>query len=83
MFSQIQKQLIPGAGTAFEPLLEKYIGKKVVMRMLRREKSIEYSGILKDYTTDFIEILDVEYKDKQLADIIASRQLALVRHLGK
>ncbi len=81
--SQIQKQLIPGAGTAFEPLLEKYIGKKVIIRMLRKEKSIEYSGILKDYTTDFIEILDVEYKDKQLADIIASRQLALVRHLGK
>ena len=81
--SQMQKQLIPGAGTAFEPMLEKYIGKKVVIKMMRKEKSIEYSGILKDYTTDFIEILDVEYKDKQLADIIASRQLALVRHLGK
>jgi len=84
--SQIQKQLIPGAGTSFEPLLEKYIGKKVVIKMLRKEKSIEYSGILKDYTTDFIEILDVEYKQQDLvrrADIIASRQLAMVRHLGK
>ncbi len=81
--SQIQKQLIPGAGTAFEPMLEKYIGKKVVIKMLRKEKAVEYPGILKDYTTGFIEILDVEYKDKQLADIIASRQLALVRHLGK
>ncbi|UCH12882.1 MAG: hypothetical protein JSW18_02800 [Candidatus Omnitrophota bacterium] len=81
--SQIQNQLIPGAGTAFEPMLEKYIGKKVVIKMMRKEKSIEYPGILKDYTTDFIEILDVEYNGKQLADIIASRNLALVRHLGK
>lgn len=84
--SQIQQQLIPAANTSFEPLLEKYIGKKVVIKMMRKDKAVEYSGILKDYSTDFIEILDVEYKQQdstRRADIIASRQLALVRHLGK
>ena len=86
--SKIQQQLIPGANTSFEPLLEKHIGKKVVIKMMRKEQAIEYCGVLKDYSTDFIEILDVEYKghsqnSARRVDIIVPRQLAVVRHLGK
>ena len=86
--SKIQQQLIPGANTSFEPLLEKHIGKKVVTKMTLKEEAVEYCGVLKDYSTDFVEILDVEYKAKaqgpvRRADIIAPRQLATVRHLGK
>lgn len=86
--SKIQQQLIPATSTSYEPLLEKYIGKKVVIKMARKEKAVEYCGILKDYSTDFIEILDVKYNEQpqdtvRIADIIAPRQLAVVRHLGK
>ena len=83
--SKMQQQLISTTNTSYEPLLEKYIGKKVVIKMMRKDKAVEYPGILKDYSIDFIEILDVEYKEsenKRTADIIAPRSLAFVRHLG-
>jgi hypothetical protein len=44
--------------------------------------------VLKDYTADFIEILDVDYKsDNQnlsgKADMIVPRQYGLIRHAGE
>ena len=85
--SQIQQQVMTAA-YSYEPLLEKYIGKKVVFKMKRGEAVKEYAGILKDYTPDFMEMLDVEYKSldesgSRTADIIMSRQLGTVRHQSK
>ncbi|MFH1754001.1 MAG: hypothetical protein ABH875_07460 [Candidatus Omnitrophota bacterium] len=85
--SQLQQQLVP-TGYAFEPILEKHIGRKVILSFNRKDKKEEYLGILKEYTTDFVEIIDVSYKKDpaqapKKADIIASRQIGIIRHLGK
>ena len=84
----MKQQLMGSVGTSYEPLLERYIGRRVVLEMLKGDTVIEYSGVLKDYTADFIEIMDVDYKtaqndESQKADMVVPRQYGLIRHLGE
>ena len=82
----MKQNLIGTAGTSFEPLLEKYIGRKVILEMQKDEIICEYTGILKDYSAEFIEIMDIDYKIKDTdpsrkADLVMPRRLGVVRHL--
>jgi hypothetical protein len=86
--TQMKQELVGSVGTSFEPLLERYIGHKVVLEMIKGDKVLEYCGVLKDYTAEFIEIMDVHYAIKQgeptrKADLVVPRKLGLVRHLGE
>jgi len=86
--SKMQQELISTVGTSYEPLLERYIGHKVVLDMIKGDKMLEYCGVLKDYTAEFVEIMDVNYKMKEdqparKADLIVPRKLGVVRHLGE
>ncbi len=85
--NEMKKDLFGLSATAFEPLLEKHIGKKVVLEFLRNDKVEEYVGVLKDYTAEFIEILDVNYKkegqEARKADFVVPRSLGLVKHLAE
>ena len=62
--SQMKQELMGSVGTSFEPLLEKYIGHKVVLELIKGDKILEYCGVLKEYTAEFIEIMDVDYGTK-------------------
>ncbi len=86
--SQMKQELIGSVGTSYEPLLERYIGHIVVLEMIKADKIFEYAGVLKDYTAEFIEIMDVNYKtdldqSPGKADIVVPRKLGIVRHLGE
>jgi len=86
--SQMKQELVASAGTSFEPLLERYIGHKVVLELIKADKIFEYCGVLKEYTAEFIEIMDVDYavKDDQptrKADLVVPRKHGLIRHLGE
>ncbi len=86
--TQMKQQLMGSVGTSYEPLLERYIGRRVVLEMLKGDTVVEYSGVLKDYTADFIEIMEVDYKASQndnskKADMVVPRQYGLIRHLGE
>jgi len=86
--SRMKQDLMGSAGTSHEPLLEKYIGHKVVLELIKGDKVCKYWGVLKDYTAEFIEIMDVDYKAKDTgpprkADLVIPRKHALVRHLGE
>ena len=86
--SQIKQELMGSVGTSYEPLLERYIGRKVVLELIKGDKIFEYSGVLKDYTAEFIEIMDVNYKANgdepaRTADLVVPRKYGLVRHLGE
>ena len=48
-------------GTSYDPLLEGYVGTKVVVEVTEDGVVYEHVGILKDYTADFLEIFDVHY----------------------
>lgn len=86
--SQMKQELMSSVGTSYEPLLEKYIGRKVVLELIKGDKILEYIGVLKDYTAEFIEIMDVNYKAEQdkpskTADLVVPRKYGLIRHLGE
>jgi small nuclear ribonucleoprotein (snRNP)-like protein len=86
--TQMKQQLMGSVGTSYEPLLERYIGRRVVLEMVKGDTVVEYSGVLRDYTAEFIEIMDVDYKAVQngkseKADMVVPRQYGLIRHLGE
>ncbi|MCK4753493.1 MAG: hypothetical protein KAS75_08595 [Planctomycetes bacterium] len=86
--SQMKQELIGSAGASYEPLLERYIGHKVVLELIKGDKVFEYCGVLKEYTAEFIEIMDVDYKMKEdkeakVADLVVLRKYGIVRHLGE
>ena len=86
--SHIQKELMGSMGTSFEPLLERYIGNRVVLELIKGEKIFKYPGVLKDYTAEFIEIMDVNYivKENQpvrKADLVVLRKYGVIRNLGE
>ena len=86
--SQMKQELMGSVGTSFEPLLERYIGHKVVLEMIKGDKIFEYCGVLKEYTAEFIEIMEVNYKTTEdqparTADLVVPRKHGLIRHLGE
>ncbi|MHC4645599.1 MAG: hypothetical protein ACYTBJ_08850 [Planctomycetota bacterium] len=86
--SQMKEELMGAVGTSYEPLLEKYIGRKVVLELVKADRICEYSGVLKEYTADFIEIMDVNYRATQddharIVDLVVYRKYGVVRHLGE
>ena len=86
--SQMKQELMGSVGTSYEPLLERYIGRKVVLELIKGDSIFEYCGVLKEYTADFIEIMDVDYgaeEDKPAikSDMVVPRNHAVVRHLGE
>lgn len=86
--SQMQTGVLSSLNTSFEPLLEKHIGRKVILQHSGGEKIVEYSGILRGYTAEFLELIDLAYRrggkeEPRKADIIVPRSLGLIRHLGE
>lgn len=60
--TSLSQDIIQVTAKAYEPLLEKYIGKKIVLDVNKGDNEIEFHGILKEYSNDFIEILDITQK---------------------
>ena len=86
--SQMKQKLVTSVDAAYEPLLERHIGRKVVLELLKGDKVFEFPGVLKDYTSEFIELMDVDYSVQEAdagrkADIVALRSCGIVRHLGE
>ena len=86
--SQMKQELMGSVGTSFEPLLERYIGHKVVLELIKGDKVFEYCGVLKEYTAEFVEVMDINYKVKEdqparTADLVVPRKRGVIRHLGE
>ncbi len=86
--SQMKQELMGSVGTSIEPLLERYIGRRVVLELIKGDKITEYCGVLKEYTVEFIEVMDVNYKVKEdqpakKADLVVLRKYGVIRHLGE
>ncbi|MCK4518816.1 MAG: hypothetical protein KAU12_01735 [Candidatus Omnitrophica bacterium] len=86
--NKMKSNLFGMSATAYEPLLEKHIGKKVVLELRRGDKSCEYVGVLKDYTAEFIEVIDISYKKEgseaaKKTDFVVPRSLGIIRHLAE
>ena len=86
--SRMKQEVFGQMGTSYEPLLERHIGKKVILELKKGEKIFEYPCVLKEYTPDFIEIMEVDYRLKEdqearRADLVVPRAYGVIRHLGE
>lgn len=71
--TSLSQEIIHISANAYEPILEKYIGKKVVLDVRQGEQDLEYAGILKEYTYDFIELLDIDRKESRSVEMALGR----------
>ena len=62
---KLSGQVIGHAGSMYDPLLEHYVGRRVVIELTEGDELHEHVGILKNYSADFIEILEVQYPQRQ------------------
>jgi hypothetical protein len=62
---KLSGQVIGHAGSMYDPLLEHYVGRRVVIELAEGDEIHEHVGILKNYSADFIEVLEVQYPQRQ------------------
>ncbi|MDZ8118587.1 hypothetical protein [Pontiella agarivorans] len=87
---EIGNTLLDTVPSAYEPILEKYLGKKVVVEMLKDKTVVEFTGLLQEYSGKYLLIRNVPFspdlnlktsqKLPERFDIIFPRSKALVRH---
>lgn len=85
---EIGNTLLGTVPNAYEPVLEKYLSKQVIVEMLEDGKVIEFAGLLQEYSGKYLLLRNVAHKpdiemDAPLPDrfdIIFPRNKALVRH---
>jgi len=63
-YAELSRSIVGYVGTSYDPLLERYVGTRVVVEVTEGDVVYEHVGILKDYTADFIEVLDVHYPNQ-------------------
>lgn len=66
---RLGEHLIGHAGGVFDPLLERFIGHKMVVEVMEGDEVHEHVGIFKNYSPDFIELLDIQFPHKQALPI--------------
>jgi hypothetical protein len=87
------QMLVTFGNNAYEPILEKYLGKAVVAEMLNKEEWIEQVGVLQEYSDRYILLRDVDLHSSILApkemgapqrvDVAFPRAHSMVRHLSR
>lgn len=66
---RLGENLIGHAGGVFDPLLERFVGHKMVVEVMEGDEVHEHVGIFKNYSPDFIELLDIQFPHKQALPI--------------
>jgi len=85
---EIGNTLLGTVPNAYEPVLEKYLGKQVIVEMLENGELVEFAGLLQEYSGKYLLLRDVAYKPEvdigiplpDRFDVIFPRSKALVRH---
>lgn len=57
--------VIGQVGGGYDPLLERYIGQKMVFEIVEDDEVHEHVGVFKQYSPDFFEILDVPFPQRK------------------
>ena len=85
---EIGNTLLGTVPNAYEPVLEKYLGKQVVVEMLEDSEVIEFPGLLQEYSGKYLLLRNVAYQPDvntgsplpDRFDVVFPRNKALVRH---
>jgi hypothetical protein len=78
------KELVEWFGNAYDPILERQIGKRIVLEVASPDGEIlEFVGVFREYSSDYLEVMDVTFEDegrKRLVDLVVPRKHGTVRH---
>ncbi len=61
----LSSTFITHVGTGYDPLLERFIGQKMVFEVMEDDEIHEHVGVFKQYSPDFFEILDVQFPQRE------------------
>ena len=86
--NEIGNTLLGTIPNAYEPVLEKYLSKHVVVEMLEEGNVVEFSGLLQEYSGKYLLLRNVAFKPNldigtplpNRFDIIFPRNQSIVRH---
>ena len=71
--TQIGQTLLGKLANAYEPLLEQYIGRAVILDVVDpinpNNATVQYAGYLADYTQNFIAVFNVEHRATQTVEV--------------
>lgn len=73
------------SGASHQPVWEKYIGKQVILEQIIGESKKEYIGILKEYSSSYILLFNVEIDQNGVlrkGDVIFPRFNSIIRHFS-
>lgn len=71
--SKLGGNVLTEVSSTHDPLLERHIGRKVVLEVIEGDVIHEHVGIFKEYSADFLHLLDVQYPQPQSLDVTAER----------
>ena len=85
---EIGTTLLGTVPNTYEPVLEKYLSKQVIVEMLEEDRVVEFAGLLQEYSGKYLLLRNVVYSPRvdtgvpmpERFDIIFPRNKALVRH---
>ena len=85
--ANVNKEVVSSVDDTYNPLLEKYIGNLILCTHTYNNKEYAVHGILKEYTGEYLELLDAELKADDIsitmADLVLPRTANKVRSLGE
>jgi hypothetical protein len=58
--NKVGESFVDYVGNAYDPILEKLIGRKIVVEISENGQWREFTGILRNYSKDFLEVLSIE-----------------------
>jgi hypothetical protein len=73
----IGKNIIGYVGTSYDPLLEGYVGTRVVVEVVENEEIHEHVGVLKEYSARFLELLDVYFPMPQQLKLLGEGRVCV------
>jgi len=78
---KIGDETLGAVGNRFEPILERYIGSKVIVEAKNGDGLSRHEGILKEYSSDWIELLECREKHETYFLVSDSERLRLNRDI--
>jgi hypothetical protein len=60
-FMRFSNAVVGSVGSTFDPLLERFVGHKIVVEVVEDGEAHEHVAVFKNYSADFFELLDVQY----------------------
>lgn len=70
---ELGSTFIGSVGGGYDPLLERFVGQKMVFEVVEDDEVHEHVGVFATYSPDFFEILDVQFPQKQVMSVERER----------